>query len=173
MVQKHANALYLIDYYESEQAEWAQDTIELKKRDYNWGKFWLPHDCFAKTKAADGISSAAKLRKLGWTVPHREEIKEMGIEEGIKNARLKFSRLYIDKTHCAELIEHAKRYRRHITQSQNADPVTGGPVHDVHSHAGDMIRYLFLNEEQMTNEDEFIDTGIVVDYSPRDSYVGL
>jgi len=90
------------------------------------------------------------LRGLGWDVVSKEEIKSraLSVEEGIRNARMMFPQLYIDKTKGAPLIESVKRYRRHINQSTGA---ASDPVHDDHSHGADNLRYICCNADGMVN----------------------
>jgi phage terminase large subunit len=153
MFQKVSSEYRLIDYIEGHQQTWDEYNTELRKRSYNWGKMWLPHDGYAKRIEAHGKSSAMILRKLGWDVPKKDEVKDfwLGVEEGIKLTRLNFHRLKIDKTRCAAFIEHMKRYRRHINQTTEA---AGAPIHDDHSHAPDMLRGFMVCASQMRNEDE-------------------
>ena len=81
----------------------------------------------------------------------------MEVEQGIRQARLIFPRVYIDKENTASsdqelpgLVECLKRYRRRVNQ-QTGTPEA--PLHDVHSNGADAFRYLALNAEQMTNEE--------------------
>lgn len=147
MVQKHASEIRLIDYIEDSQKKLEDYSIMLKDRNYNWGKLWLPHDGFSKG-VKTGKSSAEIMEKFGWDVPSRQEIVEMSVEEGIKAVRTVFSRFYIDQTKCSRLIECCKRYRRHINRSTQA---AGRPEHDEFSHGADMLRYLSVNIDKMTN----------------------
>jgi phage terminase large subunit len=146
--QKNAGELRMIDYIEGNQRLWDDYTAELQAKGYNWGRFWLPHDGHAKRIESRGQSSAFILRRLGWDVPERQETAELSVEEGIKIARQKFPRIYIDVKKCLPFIEHIKRYRRHINQQTET---AGAPVHDDHSHAADMLRIFAINEDKMLN----------------------
>jgi len=80
----------------------------------------------------------------------------MEVEQGIRQARLFFPKVYLDKEATASidpelpgLVECLKRYRRRINQQTKT---AEAPLHDVHSNGADAFRYLALNAEQMTNE---------------------
>lgn len=148
LVQRSSSEIRIFDYITGSQRTLADYSAELKKKNYNWGRVILPHDGFSKGFQT-GQSSADILKALGWDVAARKEIIEQSVEEGIRNTRLKFNRLYFDKTRCAELIESLKRYRRHINRNTQA---ASSPVHDDASHGADMLRYLCINEGLMINE---------------------
>ena len=56
-----------------------------------------------------------------------------------------------DKTKAARLVECLKRYRRSVNQQTN-EP--GSPVHDEYSHGADGWRYVAINADKMTNEED-------------------
>jgi phage terminase large subunit len=148
MVQKHTSELRVIDYIEGGQEDLSGYSAVLKERKYNWGRVYLPHDGFAKSVNSPK-SSAAILRALGWDVPERVEIVELSVEEGIKQAQLTFPRLYFDKGKTDVLVESLRRYRRHLNRQTDS---FGAPVGDQFSHGADMLRYLCINADSMTNE---------------------
>lgn len=150
MIQKDPGAIRIIDYIEGTHDKLSDYSIELKKRKYNWGKMWLPHDAYSKNPQT-GFSSAQIFSRLGWNVPDKETILESAksVEEGIKATRqILFPKLYIDKTKCERLVECLKRYRRRINQQTGAP---GEPLHDEFSHGADMVRYIAVNSHNMHN----------------------
>ena len=149
MVQKGPSEIRLIDYIEDHHKDLETYSQMLKAKEYNWGKVWFPHDGFAPS-VQTGLSSAKIFRRIGWDVPEKDAVAKMSVEEGIKAARLLFPRMYFEKTKCARLIECLKRYRRSINQKTETP---GGPLHDEFSHGADMLRYLAVNAELMTNHD--------------------
>lgn len=123
-------------------------------RGWNWGMDFLPHDGFAKSRQT-GEADADVLRGLGCTV---RQTPNMDVEQGIRNARALFPRVYFDRQGCESadeelpgLVECLKRYRRCVNTRTD---MPEGPLHDVYSNGADAYRYLALNAEQMTNEDE-------------------
>ena len=139
VVQKLTSEIRIPLYIEDSHRTLASYSAELKERQWNWGKVWLPFsDGFSKDfktgKGADQI-----MRALGWNVAKKFEVGNVGVEEGIKATRMAFPRFYVDETNCARLVECWKRYRRHINkQTMEA----GAPLHDEFCHGGDNTRYI-------------------------------
>lgn len=156
LAQKHGSALTIVGYVTGTHRTTADYIAEFKDDAYkgwNWGTDFLPHDGFAKQRQT-GKADADVLRELGCSV---SQAPNMDVEQGIRQARLVFPRVYFDKAGCASkdpelpgLIECLKRYRRRINQTTNTPE---GPLHDVHSNGADAFRYLALTAEHMTNED--------------------
>jgi phage terminase large subunit len=146
LVQKQASELRVIENIEDSHKTLDYYSALLKDKRLNWGKVWLPHDGRNKDFKT-GKSAQEILQALGWDV---SITPNMGIEDGIRLARMTFPRMYFDKTKAARLIQCAKRYRRSINQQTN-EP--GAPMHDEWSHGADNLRYICVNAEQMTNED--------------------
>lgn len=149
MAQRQASALYIIDYIEDSRRTLDSYSAELKTRQYNWGKLWLPHDGFAGSVAAKPPSDI--LTALGWDVVPKHELAILPLESGIQTARQTFGQVYFDKDKCGRLIESLKRYRRKINNQTQAET---GPVHDEFSHGADCFRYLCINAGQMRNEEK-------------------
>jgi len=163
LVQKHTSELRIIEYIEDSHKTLDYYSALLKAKMYNWGKVWLPHDGYHKDFKT-GMSTEQILKKLGWNVAKIEEIAQIGIESGIMQVRMLFNRLYFDreKTGLAKkiegssqghhrLVECIKRYRRHINL-KTQEP--GAPLHDWSSHGCDNLRYICVNADSFTNEDE-------------------
>jgi phage terminase large subunit len=152
MFQRNASSIRIIDYIEDHQKTLAEYSMELRTRDYNWGKCFLPHDGFSKD-VATGKSSEDVLKRLGWDVVPKSGTVQLGVEEGIRATRLIFPRLFIDKVKCERLIECLKRYQRRVNKQTD---VPGSPLHNIWSHGADMLRYAAINVDRMTNENHYI-----------------
>ena len=148
MVQRNRSEIRIIDELVDDHKTNDWYSAELKKRGYNWGRMWLPHDGFSHERKT-GKSDAEIFAALGWDVVPREEIAELGIEAGIRQARMKFRQLVFAKDKALVTIQCAKRYKRSINQ-QTKTP--GPPLHDEWSHGGDNIRYVCINADNMTND---------------------
>jgi len=146
MVQRNGSELRVIDYIEDSHKKLTDYSQMLKDRPYSWGNMILPHDGYNQSVNAD--SAVEIMRGLGWSVPTREELTEMNIENGIKAARMVFPRVYFDKTKTARLIECLKRYKRNVS---NKTGEAGKPQHDEFSHGADAFRYLALAIDLMGN----------------------
>jgi phage terminase large subunit len=146
LVQKGVSELRIIESIEDDHKTLADYSALLKDKKLNWGKVYLPHDGATKDFKT-GKSSQQILKAMGWDV---EIVPQIGIEEGIRAARLTFPRCYFDKTRAASLINSLKRYRRAIHATTGE---AGAPLHDSASHGADMFRYLCVAAESMRNED--------------------
>jgi phage terminase large subunit len=121
-------------------AEFAQ------RKGWIWGEDWLPHD--GETMSLQtGKSSKEILQGLGRTV---RIVPKLGVEEGIKAARMLFPRVFFDEEKAAPLLASLKRYRRVRNETTGA---YGTPLHDDHSHPADAFRYLAVIADQLSNED--------------------
>ena len=163
LVQKHASELRIIEYIEDSHKTLDHYSVMLKEKRLNWGKVWLPHDGYSKDFKT-GKSTEEIMKRLGWEVPKKEEIIQLGVEDGIRVVRMTFGRIYFDREKAARplkieghtighhrLLECMKRYKRSVNR-QTQEP--GSPLHDAFSHGADNLRYICVNAEQFTNEDE-------------------
>lgn len=148
-VQKVASEIRVIRYLEDNLKDLPWYVAELKKLEYNWGKDYLPHDGYAARLESGGKSTYHILKALGRPVVPKGLMPSVDIEEGIKQARLVFPRVYFDKTEARGLVDHLKRYKRSIP-STTGEP--GAPVHDASSHGSDAFRYMALTVDKMTND---------------------
>ncbi|USE79493.1 PBSX family phage terminase large subunit [Cupriavidus gilardii] len=146
LVQKSASALMVIDYIEDSHKTYDQYSALLRERRLNWGSMYLPHDG-KHGNPQTGKSAVDVLAALGWDV---KMTPNMAVEEGIRQARMTFPRVYFDKTKAERLIQCLKRYRRSINQQTQE---AGAPLHDEWSHGADAFRYMCINAEKLTNED--------------------
>lgn len=146
LVQRHISSLRVIRYIEDSHKTLDWYSAELKKLNYNWGSVFLPHDG-AHGDYKTGKSAKQVMEGLGWVV---SIVPIQPIETGIKNARMSFGQVYIDKSNAARLIECLKRYRRSIPTT-TGEP--GSPLHDEYSHGADAFRYMALSAESMKNEE--------------------
>lgn len=145
-VQRQASGLFVIDFLEDRLRTYDWYAAEIKAKRYNLGKMWLPHDGAHKNPQT-GLSAADILRKLGLNVA--QVLPRHDPEQGIKAVRMAFQRMYFDETKAKPLLDHLKRYRRHIPTS-TGEPQE--PVHDEHSHAADALRYMVMAAASMTND---------------------
>lgn len=145
LVQKHLSTLRVIEYLEDSRRTLDWWSAELRKRNYNWGTLWLPHDG-AHGDIKTGRTAKEILEAAGWDVTITPN---QSVEAGLRAARMALAQTYIDKTKAPRLLECLKRYRRGV-------PVTTGepgkPVHDEWSHGADAFRYMAINADAMTNE---------------------
>lgn len=146
LAQRHVSSLRCIEYIEVDHKTLDWCSAELKQKNLNWGKLWLPHDG-AHGDYKTGKSAEQIMRELGWDVGI---VPIQPVETGIKTARMAFGQLYIDKAKCERLIQCLKRYKRGVPVS-TGEP--GAPVHDEWSHGADMFRYMASTAPKMVNDD--------------------
>jgi phage terminase large subunit len=157
LVQRAASELRIIGAYISRFSTYEADIAELRlwaeARDLNgklvrpglqWGTDWLPHDAKAQVKSAGGLTGEKIVKALGRTV---EIVPNIDVEDGIKQTRTAFPRMWIDKG-CQDWLNAIKRYHRHVTADGSK---TGIPVHDDASHGADALRYLAIVAEKLNN----------------------
>lgn len=155
IVQRAASEIRIIDYIEDSHRPLPDYVTQLQGRGLNWGKDWLPHDGFAK-RHQTGKTDAEVLEALGRKV---ERVPNMEVEQGIRNARLVFPRIWFntESEGVLRLIECLKRYRRNVS-AKTGEP--GNPLHDEYSHGADSFRYLCLVADQLSNQSASISINI-------------
>lgn len=162
VVQRHVSEIRIIKYIEESQKTLAYYSAELKEMRYNWGKVWLPFSDGFSADVKTGMGCDKVLTALGWNVARKEEVANVDVEDGIRQTRLVFPRIYVDKNNCSQLVECWRRYRRHI----NRQTLTAGaPVHDQYSHGADNTRYVAVNIESMTNDTQRKPTPVAASYA--------
>lgn len=144
--RERSGALRIIGYIQDSHKTLDWYVAELRKSQFNWGHDFIPHDGKAKDFKT-GQSTEDILKKMGRSVKFTANI---GIENGIKAARMVFPKAYFDTVKTAGLVECLKRYRRSVN-SQTQEP--GAPVHDEYSHGADCWRYVAVASAEMSNED--------------------
>jgi len=149
LVQRAASELRVLEYIEDSHRTLDDYVAELRDKRLNWGHDWLPHDGQARDYKS-GKSAEEILKALGRSPRITPNI---GVEPGIKAARLMFPRCYFDETKTGRLVDCLKRYRRAINAATN-EP--GAPLHDEYSHGADAFRYLAVVADQLANDDVVI-----------------
>lgn len=172
LVQRSLSECRIIAYYEGSYRttdKWATEV--LNPLHLNWGWDWLPHDAYSGDRRS-GTNDAAILQACGRRVRMTKEqsIPNLDPEIGIRVARQLLAKTYLNKGGVGtdRLLECLKRYRRVIPKSTN-EPAS--PLHDEYSHGADVIRYVALAINQMTNEVQ-AHTPHVPPYRPFDPSMG-
>lgn len=145
LVQKSTSEIRVIDFIEDSHRTLDEYAAMIKQRLMNFGTHYLPHDGDAKDFKTGKTAREILSTQLGSV----QIVPNIGVEQGIKAARMLFGQVYFDETKTQALLEHLKRYRRNIPVTTN-EPTA--PVHDEHSHSADAFRYLAVIADQMRNE---------------------
>jgi phage terminase large subunit len=147
LVQRDMSSLRVIKTIQDDHRTLDSYSAELKDLRLNWGKLWLPDaDGDTGNIQSGGLSAKSIFKKLGWEA---ELVPDIGVEEGIRIARMTFPRVYFHKPDTLPLINALKRYRRHINKTTN-EP--SAPLHDQWSHGADCYRYICIAADRMENE---------------------
>jgi len=163
LAQRLRSEIRVIDYIENSHKTLDWYAAELNQRRMNWGSDWIPHDGDTRDFKT-GKSTKEILLSFG----RRPRITpNIGVEAGIKAARMLLPQCYFDKAKTSRLQECLKRYRRGVNSNTN-EP--GSPVHDEFSHGADSFRYLAVIAEKMTNEEQMSPT--VSRWEPLDASMG-
>jgi phage terminase large subunit len=144
--QRQGAEIRCIDYIEDSYRTLDHYVSEIEKRKYRWGTDFIPHDGRARDFKT-GKSTEEHLANMG---RNPTCLPLVNVEEGIKATRLMLPRVYFDEDRCATLLEHLKRYSR-VIPIATGEP--GQPLHDVHSHAADMVRYAAMACDLFGNTD--------------------
>lgn len=146
LCQRTASEIRVIDYIEDSHRTLDSYVQELKSKPLNWGTDWIPHDGEAKDfkTGKSTYEMLAQMQRAPAITP------KIGVEEGIRIARMTFSRVFFDQDKTKPLINALKRYRRAINQTTN-EP--GAPLHDENSHGADAFRYLCVAADHMANSE--------------------
>lgn len=166
LTQRLRSEVRVIGYIEDDHKTLDWYVAELQKLNYNWGYDWLPHDGATKDFKT-GKSAEEILRSFGRKVKF---VPQVGVEPGIKAARMAFGQMYFDRVKTARLMECAKRYRRSINKQTNE---AGAPLHDEYSHGADGLRYLAVVCDQFKNESDRAPRTRGASYAPHDTGIGL
>lgn len=144
--QRQGGEVRVIDFIEDSHKTLADYVGLIEKKPYRWGDDWIPHDGNAKN-----IQTGKSAKEMLQAMNRRPRIVEdIGVEPGIKAARMMFPRVYFDEAKTGVLVNHLKRYKRQINQTTE-EP--NQPLHDEHSHAADAFRYLGVIVDRLTNDD--------------------
>jgi len=119
----------------------------VKEKPYNYGKHFAPHDIKVSDYSLTGNQSRWEVAKdLGIEF---DIIPNLSIQDGINSGRMFFSKLYIDKTKCAEFIDAIPQYS--LEYNEKLKTFKDTPLHDWTSHFADEHRYAAIVSDLMNN----------------------
>lgn len=111
-----------------------------KTKGYDIDGHYLPHDG-NRRNVSDGASVYDVLSKA---YPNVTVLKIMEVEDAIRATKILFQDLWIDSG--CSVIDHLREYKRKF------NPLTGiyeKPIHDIHSHLADAVRYISYDRPTM------------------------
>lgn len=131
--------IHIIDCYENNKKGLEHYAEVVQKKGYLYGYHIAPHD-IKVMEFGSGLTRIEKASQLGieFTVA-----PDMSIEDGIEAVRTTFSKLYIDKEKCGQLLKALENYRQEFDIKHKI--YKGRPLHDWSSHFADCMRYLCIS----------------------------
>lgn len=105
----------------------------------NYGHHFGPHD-LAQREWGNGMTRIDKAKELGINFELAPNVRIM---DGIEAVRTTLPRCYIDEKRCKILINALTNYRKELNEKSGLYGTT--PVHDLHSHVADSLRYACLS----------------------------
>jgi phage terminase large subunit len=140
----------IIDYYEKNKEGLEHYVKVLNSKPYTYGKHFAPSDIIVK-EFGSGLTRLEKAQQLGLKFEfttnargeRRSSVPSVPIEDGIEAVRSAFSKIWIDEVNCAGLIKALENYRQEFDIKRKV--YKDQPLHDIHSHAADAMRYLCLS----------------------------
>jgi len=135
IIGEYLNSGYGLQHY--------RDMFDALSKKFGWvhGTTYVPHDSKVRELIADKTRWTA-LKELGFTP---SLVKKHRLADGIEATR-QFLRGMTINEQCTEIISAIQSYRKKYDQKY--DVYLDTPVHDEHSHAADMIRYIAMGDKK-------------------------
>lgn len=149
--QQVGTNIHIIDCYERSKEGLEHYIQVLASKSYKYGHHIGPHD-LAVQEFGSGITRVEKARQLGieFTIA-----SDHSIMDGIEAVRSTLPRVYIDESNCKTLIKALENYRQEYDSKRKV--YKQNPLHDIHSHFADSMRYLCVSlpktRDGMSQED--------------------
>lgn len=137
--QTVGQTIRIIDYYEKNKEGLEHYVHLINSKPYAYGKHIAPHDIGVQ-EFGSGMTRIEKARHLGISFTLSNNVD---ISDGIEAVRSTLPKIWIDERNCASLIRSIENYRQEYDVKRKV--YKAQPLHDVHSHAADAMRYLCVS----------------------------
>lgn len=137
--QAVGQTIRIIDYYEKNKEGLEHYAQLIASKPYTYGKHIAPHDIGVK-EFGSGMTRIEKARQLGIAFTLSGNVS---ISDGIESVRSTLPKVWIDERNCGPLIKALENYRQEYDIKRKV--YKAQPLHDVHSHASDAMRYLCVS----------------------------
>lgn len=144
--------VHMIDYYEANNEAFPHYAKVLKDKEYNYGNHFAPHD-IKQRELMTGKTRLETAKELGIDF---DEVPQIGIQNGIDQARNLFSRLWVDNEKCKDFLKLIPQYTKEYDEDKKI--FKDKPLHDWTSHGADMFRYAAVVIDKMTGERDTVHT---------------
>jgi hypothetical protein len=128
----------IIDIYENSKVGLEHYVKIIQQKPYSYGKHIAPHDIRVK-EFGSGMTRWEKAKQLGITFTIA---RNLSIEDGIEAVRSALGKIWIDDS-CVSLIKALENYRQEYDHKRKV--YKDHPLHDIHSHFADCMRYLCIS----------------------------
>lgn len=145
-VQKCDRELHVIDYYENNGSELEHYSTELRRRGYDYGKHFVPHDI----KVRELGTGRSRYELLGQQLGKDKLyiVPSIPIKDGIDASRKLFQRCWFDTDKCAKLLDALASYTQEWNDKKGM--FRDKPLHNWASHASDAFRMLGVGFREET-----------------------
>jgi hypothetical protein len=141
----------MINYDEFEGESLGFAIEKMREKNYFFGQHYAPHDIEVR-ELGTGKSRWEIAESLGVSY---NVVPQMDVADGINAVRMRLSSLWFDKDKCDIFIKRLRRYHKEFDDKRGV--FKNKPVHDINSHAADMMRYWAMTN-LTTEEPEAIQT---------------
>lgn len=147
--QVAGSEIHIIDFYENSGEGLQHYMGVLKKKGYDYGYHWAPHD-IENREFGSGARSRADLAREGFDIDGKRYslvfriAPKKTIDDGIEDARRILDLCVFDSEKCEEGIKCLESYRKEWNDKLGC--WRDRPLHDWSSHAADAFRYLAVSE---------------------------
>lgn len=132
-------SIRIIDSYENSKEGLEHYARIIQSKPYVYGKHIAPHDIKVR-EWGSGMSRIEKARELGINFVLSTQLE---IIDGIEAVRSAFTKIWIDKNKCENLIKSLESYRQEWDSKKKV--YKSAPLHDWSSHFADAMRYLCVS----------------------------
>lgn len=120
--------VHMIDYYEASNEGFQHYVKIIKGKEYIYAKHFAPHD-IKQRELMTGKTRLETAKELGIDF---DEVPNIGVQNGIDQARSIFGRLWVDKVKCKEFLKAIPQYTKEYDEDKKIFKST--PLHDWTSH---------------------------------------
>lgn len=149
-IQQAGMEYRVLDYYANSQENVAHylKIIEGKK-DYLYGRHYLPHDARAKTLAANKTVE----QQVREVLKNVSVVPQGRIQDGIEQSRAIFPVCYFDKEKCADGLSALRHYA--YAKDEETGKIGRNPEHNIWSHGADAWRTFAMSPKDYSLEDNY------------------
>lgn len=138
--------VHMIDYYENNNQGFPHYIKILQGKEYIYAKHFAPHDI----KQRELMTGKTRLETAAELGIDFEEVPNIGVQNGIDQARTLFGKLWVDKEKCKEFLKGIPQYTKEYNEEKKIFKNT--PLHDWTSHMADQFRYAAVVIDKMNDE---------------------